>query len=294
VDFPPGVEGNVSAEKQPFKKGDQVSWRGKIAKITSDVIEIEGIVCDLRIECDDGEVLSVFHSELLSAQLGINELDRSTSVALSSNIGVSQPVGKLDAEGVAEVLKCVGPNDTPRNLYREEFREELRNDINAALDFYHGFEAESSKGRRTQKRSYAEELGNALQKLSDVLDQRDPVATSLQKRIFHRTDLSEFRVQLHGLVQRCQVLSNTSNASSMSDVIRVSALYLFLGDSLASIFERHFKQSAKRTRNADGQLDSPFVRFAMAVAAATRLGCVGRETVSKALTKVAQVRHELE
>src|SRR5262249_23728236 len=56
--------GGMSEKKRPFKKGDQVPWRGKIAKIASDVIEIEGIACDLRIECDDGEVLTVSQSEL--------------------------------------------------------------------------------------------------------------------------------------------------------------------------------------------------------------------------------------
>jgi hypothetical protein len=270
-----------------FKKGERVLWRDKTARITNDVVQIQrGIFSDLCIECDDGEVLSVSHSELLSAQLGINEQDRSTSVAVSGDKnGLC-----LGDEGVAEVLKCVGSNDTPGRLDREE----LRNDINAALDFYHGYEAESSKGRRTQKRRYAEKLGNAAQELSNALDQSDVVAASLRKRIFHRFSLNEFREQLHGVVQMCQVLSNPSDASSMSDEICVSALYLFLGDSLASIFEKHFKQSAKRNRNAHGQLDGPFVRFATAVVKAAGLSSLGGETVSKAITEVAKVRRELE
>jgi hypothetical protein len=282
----------MSTKDRPFKKGDQIFWRGKTAKIASDVIEIEGIACDLRIECDDGEVLTVSQSELLSPQLGITGLRSLDDQGIIA--GANNPVAKLDDLDVAEILKCVGPNDTPGNLNREEFREELKNDINAALDFYYGYAAESSKGRRTQKRSYAEELGNTIQKLSDVLDQSDPVATSLRKRIFHQIGLNEFREQLHGLVQRCQVLSNPSDASSMSDEIPVSALYLFLGDNLASIFKKHFKQVAKRIRNAHGQLDGPFVRFAAAVAAAARLGSVGPETVSKAMTEVGRVRRELE
>jgi hypothetical protein len=64
----------MSTKNRPFKKGDQILWRGKIAKITNDV-QIEGIPCDLRIECDDGEVLAVSHSELLSHQ------DRLTTAA---------------------------------------------------------------------------------------------------------------------------------------------------------------------------------------------------------------------
>jgi hypothetical protein len=288
----------MSEEKRPFKKGDQVSWRGKTAKITSDVIHIEGVVCDLRIECDDDEVLTVSHSELLAAQLATNEQDRSTSVAFSGDKdGLcplddrgNKPKGELDDEGVTEVLKHVGPNDAPGNLDREE----LRNEINAAWDFYHGYEAESSKGRRAQLRSYAGKLCRAAQNLSGVLDQSDPLATSLRKRISHRIRLNEFRERLHGLVQLCQVLSTLYNdASSMSDEIGVSPLYLFLGDSLPSTFEKHFKQPAKRTRNAGGHLDGPFIRFATAVTA--RLGNpVTGETVSKAMTEVAKVHRELE
>jgi hypothetical protein len=283
----------MSLKKRPFEKGDQILWHGKTAKITSDVIQIEGNACDLRIECDDGEVLTVSHSELEAA----NAVEKETIGSLDDQgivAGVNKPAGKLDDEDIAKVLKCVGSNDTPGNLDQKEFREELRNDINAALDFYHSYKAESSKGRRTQKRSYAEKLGNAAQKLSDVLDYNDPVATSLRKRIFHRIGLNEFREQLHGLVQLCRVLSNPSDTSSMSDEIGVSALYLFLGDSLASIFERYFKQSTKRVRNAHGQLDSPFIRFATAVAKAAGLSSIGGETVSKAMTEVAEVRRELE
>jgi hypothetical protein len=197
---------------------------------------------------------------------------------------VRVPVAELDDGAVTEILKSVGQNDTPGNLDREQ----LKNDINAAWDFYRGYGAESSKGRRTQLRNYAGKLRKAGQNLSDLLDQSDPAAISLRKRILHRIPLNEFRERLYGLVQLSQVLSSAySGPSSMSRVVHLSPLYLFLGDSLTGIFERHFKQSAKRSRSAQHQLEGPFIRFATAVAA--RLGNpVTGETISDAMTEAAR------
>jgi hypothetical protein len=197
---------------------------------------------------------------------------------------VRVPVEELDDRAVAEVLKCVGQNDNPGNLDREQ----LKNDINAAWDFCRGYEAESSKRRRTQLRNYAGKLRKAAQNLSDLLDQSDPAAISLRKRILHRISLNEFREQLHGLVQLSQVLSSAySGPSSMSRAVHLSPLYVFPGDSLKGIFEGHFKQSAKRSRSAQHQLVGPFIRFAMAVAA--RLGNpVTGETISDAMTEAAK------
>jgi hypothetical protein len=199
--------------------------------------------------------------------------------------GARVPVAaELDDGAVAEVLKCVGKNDTPGNLDREQ----LKTDINAAWDFCRGYEAESSKRRRTQLRNYAGKLRKAAQNLSDLLDQSDSVAISLRKRILHRIPLNEFRERLHGLVQLSQVLSNAySGTSSMSRVVQFSPLYFFLGDGLKGIFEKHFKQPAKRTRSARHQLEGPFIRFATAVAA--RLGNpVTGETISDAMTEVTK------
>jgi hypothetical protein len=70
-------------------------------------------------------------------------------------------------------------------------------------------------------------------------------------------------------------------------VVQLSPLYFFLGNGLAGIFEKHFKQPAKRTRSAQHQLEGPFIRFATAVAA--RLGNpVTSETVSDAMTEAAK------
>jgi len=103
---------------KPFKKGDQVLWRGKIAKITNDVMQIEGVSLDLRLECDDGEVLAVSPSELLSHQMELNEQeqDRLTttvrpSVSLSADDADAQPLGGASAISdaqIASVLQCVG------------------------------------------------------------------------------------------------------------------------------------------------------------------------------------------
>jgi hypothetical protein len=55
TDQTPNIVVNLSAGKSgkivgdyaiSFKKGDQILWRGKIAKITNDV-QIEGVTCDL-------------------------------------------------------------------------------------------------------------------------------------------------------------------------------------------------------------------------------------------------------
>jgi hypothetical protein len=260
---------------------------GQSAKIANDVIHD----CDVLLDFGDGRVLTIAQSTLLSEQGASAEfMSREIAPQKPATAGANESVAELDDESVAEILKCVGLNDTPRNLDREQ----LKNDINAALDFFQGYKAESSKSRRTQLRSCAGKFGRAAQNLSDVLDQSDLVSTLLQKRISHRICLTEFQKQLHDLVQLCQALSNAySDASSMSDEIRISPLYLFLGDSLAAIFEKHFKQSAKRTRNSGGQLEGPFIRFATAVTA--RLGdSITGETVSKAMAEVAKARRESE
>jgi hypothetical protein len=76
VDFVPGVEGNLSAIKTavpgdntlrrsgPLRKGAQVFWRGKIATIANDPIED----FDILIKFEDGQILTVHHSALLSEQ----------------------------------------------------------------------------------------------------------------------------------------------------------------------------------------------------------------------------------
>jgi len=221
----------IHARKQTgsLRRGARVHWREQSAKIANDVIGN----CDVLLDFGDGKVLSVAQSALLSEQSASAEF-RSLEIAPQkpATAEASESVLELDDESIAEVLKCVGVNDTPGNLHREQ----LKNDINAALDFYHGYKAESSKSRRTQLRSCAGKLGRAAKNLSDVLDQSDLVSTLLRKRNSHRICLTAFQKQLHDLVQLSQVLSNAySDTSSMSDAIRISPLYLFLGDSLAVI-----------------------------------------------------------
>jgi len=72
-------------------------------------------------------------------------------------------------------------------------------------------------------------------------------------------------------------------------VLNVRPSFWLIGNDLVKVFEKHFAKQAARTRNSDGQPDSPFVRFVTAVTA--ELGePVVDETVSKAMSAVAKVK----
>src|SRR5262245_30795956 len=283
----------MSTKDRPFKKGDQILWRGKIAKITNDVMEIEGVSLDLRLECDDGEVLTVSPSELLSHPMELNEQEQDRlpttvrpSVSLSADDANAQPLGGAlaisDAQ-IASVLQCVGRNEVPDALDREE----LKKDINAAWDFYRGYKGETSKSGRTKLQKGVNEILEATNEYIGIIDASE---LDTRKSISRKFPLDELRGQLNLLAQCCVALCNAhSNPSSMREVIQATPTDYFLGHDLPGIFEKHFKQPANRTRNSrEASLEGPFIRFAVAVS--TALGRrFAEETVSKAMTKIAQL-----
>src|SRR5262249_56642842 len=80
-----------------------------------------------------------------------------------------------------------------------------------------------------------------------------------------------------------------TGTASFREVLNVRPSFRLIGNDLVNVFEKHFAEQATRTRNSDGQPDSPFVRFVTAVTA--ELGePVVAETVSKAMSAVAKVK----
>jgi hypothetical protein len=177
----------------------------------------------------------------------------------------------------------VGPNEVPDALDREE----LKNDINAAEDFYWGYKRETSKSGRTKLQKGVKTILKATNEFIGIVDKLE---LDTRKSISRKFPLDEFRGQLNRLALCSMALCAAySNPSSMRDDIQASPTDYFLGHDLPVIFEKHFKQQANRTRNSrEASLEGPFIRFAVAVS--TGLGRrIADETVSKAMTKIAQL-----
>jgi len=68
---------------------------------------------------------------------------------------------------IEEILNNVGADYVPRDLDRQQLRE----DINLAWRFYRDYRRQGSKGQRTKLRKYATEVHNALNALSDILNE---------------------------------------------------------------------------------------------------------------------------
>jgi hypothetical protein len=207
----------------------------------------------------------------------------------------------LDDAGIDRILNNVG--DVPGTLDKSE----LRNDILAAWDFYQGYKREDSKGARTERRKHATKIAHKTAELIRLLN--DPAGHWVRSRIGRLLSLRERNEPLRERNEDEKIVSLASltrsldellsivgtierqctGTASFREVLNVRSSFWLIGNDLVNVFEKHFAKQAVRTRNSDGQLDSPFVRFVTAVTA--ELGePVVAETVSKAMSVVAKVK----
>jgi hypothetical protein len=199
----------------------------------------------------------------------------------------------LDDASIDRILNYVG--DVPGTLDKSE----LRKDILAAWDFYQGYKRENSKGARTERREHATKIAHKTVELIRLLN--DPAGDWVRSRIGRLLSLRERNedekiVSLASLTRSLDELLSVvgtierqcTGTASFREVLNVRPSFRLIGD-LVNVFKEHFAKQAVRTRNSDGQLDSPVVRFVTAVTA--ELGePVVAETVSKAMSAVAKVK----
>jgi hypothetical protein len=196
----------------------------------------------------------------------------------------------LDDAGIDRILNNVG--DVPGTLDKSE----LRKDILAAWDFYQGYKRESSKGARTERREHATKIAHKTNELirllnapaGDWIRSRISLLLSLRrdedKKIVSLASLTRGLGELRSVVETIE--RRCTGAASFREVLNVRPSFWLISD-LVNVFEKHFAKPAVRTRDSDGQPDSPFVRFVTAVTA--ELGePVVAETVSKAMSAVAK------
>jgi hypothetical protein len=204
----------------------------------------------------------------------------------------------LDDVGIDRILNYVG--DVPGTLDKSE----LRKDILAAWDFYQGYKRADSKGARTERREHATKIAHKTNELIHLLN--DPAGDWVRSRIDRLLSLREREryedekiVSLASLTRSLGELLSIvgviervcTSTASFREVLNVRPSSWLIGD-LMDVFEKHFAKPAVRTRNSDGQPDSPFVRFVTVVTA--ELGePVVAETVSKAMSVVAKVKTRL-
>ena len=208
----------------------------------------------------------------------------------------------LDDAGIDRILNNVGY--VPGTLDKSE----LRKDILAAWDFYQGYKRDDSKGARTERRKHATKIAHKTSELIHLLN--DPAEDWVRSRIGRLLSLRERNedekiaslasltrslgelLSVVGTIER-QCTGTASfrgtGTASFRKVLNVRPSFWLIGNDLVNVFEKHFAKQAARTRNSDGQPDSPFVRFVTAVTA--ELGePVVAETVSKAMSAVAKVK----
>jgi hypothetical protein len=201
----------------------------------------------------------------------------------------------LDDAGIDRILNNVG--DVPGTLDKSE----LRKDILAAWDFYQGYKRADSKGARTERRDHATKIAHKTSELIRLLNDNDSAGDWVRSRIDRLLSLRELEdekiVSLASLTRSLGELLSVvgtikrqcTGTASFREVIKVRPNFRLIGEDLVNVFEKHFAKQAVRTRNSDGQPDSPFVRFVTAVTA--ELGePVVAETVSKAMSAVAKVK----
>jgi len=207
----------------------------------------------------------------------------------------------LDDAGIDRILKNVG--DVPGILDKSELRE----DILAAWDFYQGYKRADSKGARTERRDHAIKIAHKTNELIRLLN--DPAGDWVRSRIGRLLSLRERNEPLRERNEDEEIVSLASltrsldellsvvrtierqctGTASFREVLNARPSFWLIGNDLVKVFEKHFAKQAARTRNSDGQPDSPFVRFVTAVTA--ELGePVVDETVSKAMSAVAKVK----
>jgi len=199
----------------------------------------------------------------------------------------------LDDAGIDRILDNVGY--VPGTLDKSE----LRKDILAAWDFYQGYKRDS-KGARTERREHATKIAHNTSELIHLLN--DPAGDWVRSRIGRLLSLRERNedekiASLASLTRSLGELLSVvgtierqcTGTASFREVLNVRPSFWLIGNDLVNVFEKHFAKQAARTRNSDGQPDSPFVRFVTAVTA--ELGePVVAETVSKAMSAVAKVK----
>jgi hypothetical protein len=201
----------------------------------------------------------------------------------------------LDDAGIDRILNHVG--DVPGTLDKSE----LRKDILAAWDFYQGCKRDS-KGARTERRKHATKIAHKTAELICLLNDNNPAGDWVRSHIGRLLSLRERNEDekivslaslMRGLGELLSVVRTIerrcTGAASFREVLNVRPSFWLIGSDLVNVFEKHFAKQAVRTRDLDGQPDSPFVRFVTAVTA--ELGePVVAETVSKAMSAVAKVK----
>jgi hypothetical protein len=179
-------------------------------------------------------------------------------------------------------------------------KSELRKDILAAWDFYQGHKRHDSKGARTERRKRATKIAHKTSELIHLLN--DPAGDWVLSRIGRLLSLRERNedekiASLASLTRSLGELLSVvgtierqcTGTASFREALDVRPSFWLIGNDLVNVFEKHFAKPAVRTRDSDGQPDSPFVRFVTAVTA--ELGePVVAETLSKAMSTVAKVK----
>ena len=123
----------------------------------------------------------------------------------------------LDDSGIERILGKIGQVVVPETLDRNE----LQRDILAALDFYQGYLRNSQKGRRTERRKAAKEIGECADRLRQLLTEN---TTMIRSRL--RAGL--FPVLLRALQQLRSAATNAersqADVSSIREVLELSPL----------------------------------------------------------------------
>jgi hypothetical protein len=185
----------------------------------------------------------------------------------------------LDDGSIDRILNHVGEKFFPKKLKRRELLTKLR----GAVDFYRGYDNESRKGVRTERRKLAKEIAKSAGGLSTLLE--DPKHADWVSRRLGTAflcpppggklgsdieELPSLRTLIAGIRELESVADRASRAqtgkSSSRELLEVSPLMHLLGCDLARIYKTHFHRKAGRSRSPDGgKPGGPYVRFARAV-----------------------------
>jgi hypothetical protein len=168
-----------------------------------------------------------------------------------------------------------------------ELKAELKADINAAWDFYQGYERESSKSQSTARRKYAKNIADSAKALACLLDGRDSDACDCV-RVWVDVRLPAFRAELSMVQDIERVFERRETMRERT--LGVSSTDQFLGHDLLEVYKAYFGETTARDRDTsggktDGQLIGPWIRFAKVVSECLGTDW-GEETVSKAMTNI--------
>jgi hypothetical protein len=192
----------------------------------------------------------------------------------------------MSDKALAKILKAVGAEHVPSTLDPRQ----LKTDIYTAWRFYSDHMRGTQGGPRNKLQRYADKVRKAGHELEKILNQE-----SWEARIFrhHRLSyeqfsLNSFRIQLacfSKLAATFEMLHRKGSARQRRKTLSLSTTDWVFGFYLPTIFAKHFKQKATRNRQPDKTVDSPYIRFAVAVSKSPGWDELRPETVSKAMTE---------